>query len=94
VDVNAAVREQLLRVPGLGYRNVAKILSIRRYHKLSLDDLRKLNVTVRSAKPFVVTTDHTPGRTLDRVDLPKAIPEVPRQMLLFESQVAAVRGEL
>ncbi len=34
VDVNAAPREALLRVPGIGYRNVDRILSIRKYHAL------------------------------------------------------------
>ena len=39
VDVNAGSREALLRVPGIGYRNVERILRIRRYHQLTLDDL-------------------------------------------------------
>ena len=32
VDVNKATREALLRVPGIGYRNVERILRIRSYH--------------------------------------------------------------
>ena len=40
VDVNAASREALLRVPGIGYRIVSRILRIRGYHRLSVEDLR------------------------------------------------------
>ncbi len=93
VDVNRATREQLLRVPGIGYRNVQRILSIRRYHRLSLEDLRKLHVYVGRARPFIVTADHSPN-LIDRVDLAVRIPQPPQQMLLFEAQQSAVRGEL
>jgi predicted DNA-binding helix-hairpin-helix protein len=64
VDVNAAPREALLRVPGLGYHNVDRIVRIRRYHKLSLEDLRKLHVRMKDTAEFVVTTDHLPLSTL------------------------------
>jgi predicted DNA-binding helix-hairpin-helix protein len=60
VDVNTAPREALLRVPGIGYQNVERILRIRRYHRLILEDLRKLNIRVRQALAFLVTADHVP----------------------------------
>jgi putative DNA modification/repair radical SAM protein len=62
IDINAAPREALLRVPGIGYRNVERILNIRRYHQLLLDDLRKLHVRVKSALPYLIAVDHLPGR--------------------------------
>ncbi len=61
VDVNAAPRESLLRVPGLGYRNVDRILSIRAYHRLGLDDLRKLHVRLKDAAGYVIAADHLPA---------------------------------
>jgi putative DNA modification/repair radical SAM protein len=61
VDVNVAVRESLLRVPGLGYKNVDRILDIRRYHRLSLDDLRKLHVRLKDASTFLIAADHLPA---------------------------------
>ncbi len=61
VDVNAAPREALLRVPGIGYRNVERILRIRRYHRLLVEDLRKLHVRVKGALPFLVAVDHLPS---------------------------------
>lgn len=60
VDVNAAPREALLRVPGIGYRNAERILNIRRYHALLVEDLRKLNVRIKSALPYLVAVDHLP----------------------------------
>ena len=60
VDVNAAPRESLLRVPGIGYRNVERILSIRKYHRLLIDDLKKLHVRVKNVLPYLITVDHIP----------------------------------
>jgi putative DNA modification/repair radical SAM protein len=62
IDVNAASREALLRVPGIGYRNVERILSIRKYHRFALADLKKLHVRVGSALPYLTTVDHLPRR--------------------------------
>ncbi|MBE7182579.1 MAG: putative DNA modification/repair radical SAM protein [Terriglobus roseus] len=64
VDVNTATKEALLRVPGLGYHNVDRIVRIRRYHKLTLEDLRKLHVRMKDTAEFVVTTDHLPAAAL------------------------------
>ena len=61
VDVNAAPREALLRVPGIGYRNAERILRIRRYHSLLVEDLRKLNIRIKSALPYLVAVDHLPS---------------------------------
>jgi hypothetical protein len=55
VDVNAAPRELLLRVPGLGARSVQRIVEARRHRRLRLDDLRTLGAAVRRAMPFVLT---------------------------------------
>ena len=94
VDVNRAPREALLRVPGIGYRNVERILRIRRYHPLSLDDLRRLNVRLKSVTGFVTATDHLPTtRLLDAEHLPQAsLP--PAQMQLFEAAAGASTGQL
>ena len=60
VDVNEAPREMLLRVPGLGVRNVERIISIRRWHSIRLDDLTRLRVPLSKTIPFVIVADHTP----------------------------------
>lgn len=81
VDVNRAPQRDLLRVPGLGVRNVKRILKIRRYHILSLRDLAKLKIPLRRAAQFLVTSDSGP-RLIDSPRLPAVC--APQQMYLFE----------
>ncbi len=72
VDVARAPKELLLRIPGIGVRSVARILSTRRHSRITLDDLARLGVSVGRAAPFVVTADareNSELRTLDNVDL-------------------------
>jgi putative DNA modification/repair radical SAM protein len=76
VDVNRAPRELLLRVPGLGVRNVDRILAIRRWHRLALADLTRLRVSVAKTLPFVVTADHVPR-------IVAQLPPVQQQLDLF-----------
>src|SRR5262249_37295498 len=75
IDINRASREQLLRIPGIGCGTVARILSIRRYHLLRLEDLKKLRVFLHRAKAFFTAADYTPGPfSLDSLKLePKLI---------------------
>lgn len=58
VDVNRASKEQLLRIPGVGANSVAKMLRVRRYKQLTLEDLRLMRVALKRAKAFVVTADY------------------------------------
>lgn len=62
VDVNRAPREVLLRVPGLGVRNVERLLESRRFGRVTLAHLAKLRVSVEKVSPFVLTADHNPDR--------------------------------
>ena len=63
VDVNRAPREALLRVPGIGVRNVKRLLAARRRRTLRYDDLVKLRCDVAKARRFVVTVDWRPAST-------------------------------
>ena len=84
VDVNTAPRERLLRVPGLGVRNVDRILAVRKHHSLTVADLRTLRVNWRTAAPFVLTRDFNPAvRRLDTVGLRRAV-----QPTLFDGVAA------
>ena len=77
VNLNSAPRETLLRVPGLGVKNVDRILKIRRWHRLTTDDLARLRVPLKKTLPFVETADHRP-KIIGEIALTK-----PRQMDLF-----------
>ncbi|HUQ03376.1 MAG TPA: putative DNA modification/repair radical SAM protein [Kofleriaceae bacterium] len=70
VDLDRAERELLLRVPGLGVRNVDRILAMRRLRAIRLEDLARLRVSLAKAGPFVLTSDHNPdAKLIDRLDL-------------------------
>jgi len=69
VDLVRAPREALLRVPGLGAKTVAKLLTARRHRAVRTEDLARLGVSLPKVLPFLVTSDHTPARLLDRTDL-------------------------
>jgi putative DNA modification/repair radical SAM protein len=60
VDLNVAARETLLRVPGLGVRNVKRLLAMRRHRRIRYADLVKLRCDVHKAAPFIVAADHVP----------------------------------
>jgi len=62
IDLNKGAREQLLRIPGLGVRNVDRILKARRWSSIRLEDLAKLRVNVKKCLPFIMTADHNPIR--------------------------------
>lgn len=94
VDVNRADREMLLRVPGLGVRNVNRILQLRRHRSLRLQDLRRLRVALKRAQPFIITADHNPAVfLLDQDDLPQMTATSSRQLWLFDPQRMARSGE-
>lgn len=84
VDVNRADREALLRVPGLGVRSVDRLLAIRRYKTVRLEDIGRLaRGGLAKIKPFVVAGDWTPGGLLDQADLRPAVRDGGEQLSLF-----------
>ncbi len=94
IDVNAAPREALLRVPGLGVRSIGRILQARRHRKLRLADLQRLRVPMKRLRPFIITADDSSGpRVLDSVRLPGLLVR-PRQLELFSAAESALSGEL
>ncbi|MGC4007067.1 MAG: putative DNA modification/repair radical SAM protein [Pirellulales bacterium] len=94
IDVNRALRELLLRVPGFGARNVQRILLARKQRSLSVVDLSKLRVAWNRARDFVITTDHRPKTTL--LESPRLGDKLlrPRQLTLFDADVSARTGEV
>jgi putative DNA modification/repair radical SAM protein len=83
IDVNLASREELLRIPGLGTKTIDKLIQVRRYRTVRLDDLQRLAGSVRRARPFIITLDHRPVRQIDRLDLRAVLAPKPEQLSLF-----------
>jgi len=106
VDVNVASREALLRIPGVGVRNVGRILLARKSGRLRLVDLKRLRIALGRARAFLVAADHHPDTLLlDSPTLREQLrPAMKRtgskdtdnaQMGLFDSAVITARtGEL
>jgi putative DNA modification/repair radical SAM protein len=82
VDLNRAPRELLLRVPGLGTRNVARVLKLRRRRRVVWDDLVRLRAVTKRAAHFV----DVPGA-------PKALGE-PESGVIKTSVVGAMQLDL
>ncbi len=86
VDVNKAAREMLLRVPGLGRRTVARILSTRRHQSLRFADFRRFGISLKTIAPFIITSDHRPLTALVESDNLRArLVPAPKQLDLFSS---------
>ncbi len=92
VDVNLAPREALLRVPGIGYKNVERILRIRKYHRLECEDLRKLNIRLKSSLAYLIASDHTPMAAVSLVEAGDSAARA-QQMDLF-APLSALSGAL
>ncbi|MDR6213902.1 putative DNA modification/repair radical SAM protein [Paracidovorax wautersii] len=84
VDLNTAVRERLLRVPGLGVRTVDRLLAARRARALRHADLARLHVPLAKVLPFVTVADHRPAERLrDPTRLTALLAPPPAQGALF-----------
>ena len=85
VDVNTGDREALLRVPGLGVKAVDKIVSVRRYRTLRLEDVARLTRSIDKVRPWITALDWTPGGLVDAVDLRTRLAPTkrPEQLSLF-----------
>ena len=83
VDVNRADRETLLRVPGLGTKAVKKILQVRRYRRLRLEDVGRLCQSIAGVRPFIVAEGWSPGGSIDSGRLRERLVPKPAQLELF-----------
>lgn len=61
LEINTATHEQLLMIPGIGPLSAQHILRARRLHRLtSLADVRKLGVSTKRMKPYVLVNGRRP----------------------------------
>jgi len=93
IDLNHADKTDLLRVPGIGVRSVERILTVRRWRRLRMDDLGRLRIALRRALPFIVVVDHSPRGLPDALDLRERITNR-SQLDMFAISRSAHSGEL
>jgi len=83
VDVERAPRERLLRIPGVGTRNVARLLALRRRQRVRYRDLRALGCDMKRAAAFVITADHRPAARAAALTAARVRTRVPQQAQLW-----------
>ena len=83
LDVNAAPRELLLRIPGLGVKAVDRILAARRWRRLRLEDVARLTVSVDRVRAFMTADGWRPTLIADRLDLRPTLRTPVKQLDLF-----------
>lgn len=94
VDVNRAPKEMLLRIPGLGLRNVERIISGRRTRKIRYEDLVRMHVQLSKAKYFLITEDdHSGTRLLESPFLSELLSEKESVQLDLFAPNPAITGE-
>lgn len=94
VDLNRAARALMLRVPGLGVRNVERLLTARRWRAIRLEHLVRIGVSLKKVLPFVQTVDHNPHREgLDRDKILSRFTKPLEQLPLFAPS-SVLSGEL
>lgn len=95
IDVNRASREMLLRVPGIGERGVKRILNTRRHHSIRDEDLIRIGVSYKKARPFLITADrHPEPLSLDSVGLRDRLRPKSVQLSLFDAFESAATGQV
>ena len=92
VDLNRAARELLLRVPGLGAKNVDRLIAARRWCRIHVADLARLRVPLKKCLPFVIVADHRP-KLIGELNLPEP-QQKPQQLDLFSAESSAQSAEL
>jgi len=95
IDLNAAPREMLLRVPGLGVRSVDRIVRARRWRKVRVADLARIRVPMIRVLPFVEVADHVPRgiQSPDQQAL-RSLVAPANQLDMFALQQSALHGEV
>jgi predicted DNA-binding helix-hairpin-helix protein len=84
VNLNRAPRHLMLRVPGLGVKTVDRLIQARRWHKICLQDLTQLKVSLKKVMPFIEAVDHNPrGFGLDDDNLRARFAVPAEQLELF-----------
>ena len=68
VDVNSADKEMLLRVPGIGFKSVDKIIQARRFRALTFEHLQQMGVIISRAKYFITCQQKTQHPSVGKYD--------------------------
>ncbi|MBR6737784.1 MAG: putative DNA modification/repair radical SAM protein [Clostridia bacterium] len=101
LDVNTAPLEMLIRIPGIGVKSAHKIISARRYGRLTLEDFLTMKIPLKRAIHFITFTGKYFGYKTDKA-ITTALKAIEtngsyQQLTLFSSPEvlsSVLRGEL
>jgi putative DNA modification/repair radical SAM protein len=98
MDINKASKEELIRIPGIGVRGAFKILKARKFKKLRFDDLKKLKISLKRARYFIVANgEYERSLPYYPENIKKAIIK-PKQKIyqpsLFDMDYSVITGEI
>ncbi len=97
IDINKASKEKLIRIPGIGVRGAFKILKARRFKKLGFDELKKLRISLKRAKYFIVANyDYQKEVPMYSENIKRALlkPVIKtKQPSLFDIDYSSITGE-
>ena len=86
VDINAAAYEHILRVPGIGTKSAALIVSSRRFGRVTSYHLKKMGVVMKKAKYFITCGELTTQYSTPIVGINELHPERLRPLLVSKGQ--------
>ncbi len=88
IDINRADYESILRIPGVGVNAAKKIVSARRFRKLSWEHLKKIGIVLSRAKYFLVCDSKEIHHTdLDQYSLRQRIASTSKFKAVASSQL-------
>ncbi|MCD8237257.1 MAG: putative DNA modification/repair radical SAM protein [Prevotellaceae bacterium] len=85
VDINTADYECILRVPGIGVKSAALIVSSRRFGRVTSFHLKKMGVVMKKAKYFITCGELTDGNASSVMGINELKPENVKRLLLPSS---------
>lgn len=81
VEINSAPYKMILRIPGIGVRSALKIVQARKMARLTFEDLKKMRISMKRAKYFIVAN----GKTFQNIWLRQ---ELIKPMMLSDQGVS------
>ncbi len=65
VEINRAEYEELIRIPGVGKRTAKKIISLRKAHSITEEDIKRLRLPLKKMRHFITIGGRYKGEKLD-----------------------------
>jgi len=97
MEINKVSLEELIRIPGIGVRGAYKIINARRFKRLSFDDLKKLKISTKKAKYFIVCNGKYQKEIplyKENIKLDFLKPPKTKEPSLFDIDYSAITGEI